>query len=39
MHRYPSQNVTVAFEGPDIEEQSLYELLRVSPLPHPHPLH
>jgi hypothetical protein len=29
LNRYPSPIVKVAFEGPDVNEESLYELLRV----------
>ena len=30
MHRYPSPMLKVAFEGPDVQEESLYEVFRAS---------
>lgn len=30
MNRYPSPIVKLAFEGPDVQEEILYELCRVS---------
>ena len=32
MNRYPSPFVKVAFDGPDVKEEALYELLRASQL-------
>ncbi len=30
MNRYPSPIVKVAFDGPDVRDESLYNILRVS---------